>query len=352
MKIGVLLVAAVLVEFVTNASAAEKPTVEQLLTEYQKSIEKLTRFRIESIEKIWLTGSSDPRFKDNKDGYVGTTERTIYHDSSRSRYSRVDQLILNGLESKGRVVFEYLVGDYLDKRQALHTYWSDSRLAPQQAARLTLRLDDHVEPAPNIMGTSAILFGHYLLDGDRPLWNVMRDASTVELSPETEMVGGSPTWVVKSRGRFGQHVLWLDTKAGGLPRRIDIQKTAGDRVADIQLGVETSPSKRERRLRGAPQKKIFKEQHLTWDRIEIAEKQGMFVITAFESTNTTLKVKDDKEERETYKIEYRTSAIDFDPSTWPQNAFLPGVEIPNGTKVATKDGTSVVWENGNVRKAK
>lgn len=350
MKIAFPVVAAMNIVFIACAPAAEKPTAEQLLAEYQKSVEKPSRFRLETVEHQWKTGSSDERIKDNpakdnKDGYVGATERKICHDDSCWRFSTVATNVFTrrGVRTEHKSGIEYLVGDYLNRRQALHAQWYTSKEDLTEIAKLDVWLDDDVKESRRFLGTSAIVFGQTSTD-EPPLWDVMRDAKELELSSEMELVGGKPTYVVKSRGRFGQHTLWLDPQAGSLPRRIEIHKAHGDLFGNQTLGTE---------IAARFPKRILDEVHQSWYGIQIEEKNGISVITAFNSVSRRSRRIDDKEEKEQQRIEYRTTAVDFDPATWPADAFLPGVAIPNGTKVATRDlKASIVWIDGRVEKEK
>lgn len=344
---------------VASVFAADGPSAEQLLNAYQKSTEEITQFRIESSEKQWITGSSDRRFKDNRDDYVGVTERVICHDGPRWRFSstRTNRMTIGGSAAERKSGTEYLVGDYLQKRQALRAQWMSDPEDFTKMARLNVWLDDHNDDQIDVfLGTAEITIGHVQGDGDRPVWDVVRDGLELEVLPEMETVGGAATYVVRSRGRFGRHTLWLDPEAGGLPRRIEIDKQPGHLFSNTQLGVETTP-RSAKQAQGLPpgflKKRILEESHQLWDKIQIEKRQGIFVITAFDTaTRTTMRV-DDNVEKSVTRIEYRTSVVDLDPATWPPSAFLPRVEIPNGTRVTTRDPQApAVWIDGKVEKVK
>src|SRR5262249_15084364 len=74
------------------------------------------------------------------------------------------------------------------------------------------------------IGPRMVLFGRVSGDGGYPLWTILRESGSLELLPQTEIIDGSETYVVKSQGKFGEHRLWLDLACGGLPRRIEIKK--------------------------------------------------------------------------------------------------------------------------------
>ena len=47
-------------------------------------------------------------------------------------------------------------------------------------------------------------------DGGLPLWTVMGEDTKLELAPEPEKIAGVETWVLKSRGKYGEHKVWFD----------------------------------------------------------------------------------------------------------------------------------------------
>jgi hypothetical protein len=154
------------------------------------------------------------------------------------------------------------------------------------------------------------------------------------------------TYVVKSHGKFGTHTLWLDPEFGFLPRQIVVNKQGGHLFNEIQLGVEQSQSAP---LSAAPANYTIEEARDRIDSVQLGERQGHFVITAFDHLHErTVKHADSTKHRK-HRIEYRTQTIDFEQEAWPANAFQFAIDIPNGTRVRSSDQTkSYVWRDGMI----
>src|SRR5580765_7215418 len=103
-----------------------------------------------------------------------------------------------------------------------------------------------------------------------------------------ETVGGVTTNVLKSRGKFGEHKVWLDPAHGALPRRIEVHKRPGNLLNDEQLGTAGAPPKdadpqAESGSRRLPLPENPHSEYWTRiDKIQIEDQKGVFVITAYE----------------------------------------------------------------------
>jgi hypothetical protein len=177
------------------------------------------------------------------------------------------------------------------------------------------------------LGRSSLIFGRMQGDAGRPIWTVMAEAGSLELLPQTEMVGGVPTHVLKSKGKYGEHQVWLDPASGGLPRRIEVYKHPGNLLNDEQLGTAPAPDA-DVRERSAPARREYSRRI---DKIQIENKEGVFVVTGYEQEfSVTYADGKKRENRNEFKIE----SLDIDPAMFPENAFRFDIEVPNGTRAA------------------
>jgi len=183
------------------------------------------------------------------------------------------------------------------------------------------------------LGRYSVLFGRLSGDAGIPIWTIMREAESIDLLPTTEVVDGVETFVLKSRGKYGQHQVWLDPASGGLPRRIEIQKIAGNLFNDEQLGTNSAPDVEQaagRRLR-LPARREYSDRIY---KICVENKGRLFAITGFDD-EFSITYADGK--KQAGKKEYKVRALDVDPNPIPENALEFDVEIPNGTRVVVYD---------------
>lgn len=333
------------------AFADDRPSAKELLDRYEKAVARLSRVHIESVEKYYQKGDSDGRFKDNPDDPRSTEELTLFRDNSRWRILQrsTSRRTIQEKATDAKTSTETLIGEQL-------LYVSRAEALPSPGnVRVQAYLDATTDEADvyRRLGSRDMLFGVTYGDHFKPLWNVMRDASSLEVAPEMEVIGTVKTYVVKSQGRFGAHTLWLDPTNDCLPRRIEIHKRPGDTFDDFQLGVKRNPPElppaTKRQLPPIP---TLNESFWKWDNIHIERKNDIPVITAFEMTR---KSKFEKDVEIQSRIEYRITSVDFDLKVWPENAFQLSIEIPEGTAVFVRDvpveeRNSYVWMNGKVQK--
>lgn len=309
----------------SNLCGGERPTAAELLTAFEKSVEKLAHVRIE-----WdVKGRRGPN----------DVEVVIFRDGPRWK---TDRLLLpkgDPATRGGRVREQTLVGDELLKVSIRYDDNDTPRLSPLVVAFRT-RIAERTWLG---LGSASIIFGRTNGDAGYPLWTVVRESGSVELLPQTEIVNGVETFVIKSRGKFGDHQLWLDPASGGLPRRIEVHKHPGELLNDEQLGTKTTPespaqpdAKGRVPLRGLPPRN---ESWVRIDNIQIENQKGIFVITGFDEQGYTTYAGNKKVNsppKTGPKIEHRLRVV-VDPPEFPKDAFDFAVTIPNGTRVSLGD---------------
>jgi hypothetical protein len=344
------------------ALSAERLTAEDLLGAYQKSVEPFTRVHAEWTEKRASRQVGEDRTIDE------FHERTIFRDGSRWRVSDVNRQshTSNGMRREfvarsDLIIAEQLVNVFLmDTRdgkqvpveQGLQvSAWLDPRNAREAAAGARGAALDPGEMPWRAAGDAQILFGRFSGDAGQSIWKVMREASTLEVLPETEVLDGVETQVVKSRGKFGSHTLWLDSKCGCLPRRVEIIKKLGDLHDDYQFGSRIGQAEEPPRDPDKPPNQV-PDLRESWSKIEVTRienRDGLFVITAWNADGRIVRA-DGKTMGG--PVEYSVSRVNVKPETWPDNPFRPSIEIPNRTRVLPRDGLPGMeyeWVEGTIQ---
>ncbi len=181
-----------------------------------------------------------------------------------------------------------------------------------------------------------VLFGQLPLDIDRPLSDIMRTAGVTLQDPE--IIDGRETLVLKSRGPYGVHTIWLDPIENYLPRRILVEKAGRDSVG-------VTPLNELRISRGPRQTQLLAVEYEVSD-MAISHVKGNPVLTSFKSL-TTFHHSDHREHSR--RAEHVLSNIDFNPD--PSQLHVT-MQIPNGTRVrnedANEEAVEFVWEDGKV----
>lgn len=355
MRIAIFCLSVIVCLHAVAASAAEQHDAKQLLESFRTTVERMNGFRVEATLKKWSNRNATA---DEKEQLERTRQYTVFHRDYRWRVGMVQRpSALNAARSELTSGVEYLFDEFGSDKQSVHVQWA-SRVPddPPKLDHLSLMLmgRTHDEELPRYLAGLAAAFGYSDVDDGQPLWKVMQEAATLKVSPQMEPVADHQTLVVTSQGRFGTHTLWLDPEFGFLPRRIVIQKRPGDLLDKVQLGVEQSPASgiAPRVAPGLQRQPNFTVQECrdSFERIHLENKQGNFVITAFDHVQEKTVKYADRTERMQQRAEYRTQQFDFEPDHWPAKPFRPGFTIPDGTPVASRENPQqrFVWKNGKI----
>lgn len=337
----------------STASGGERPTVGELLAACQKSFERLARVRIECTETM-----TEPKLAGNG---VSEWKRdlTILREASRWKVDEIQRgkRQVDGQPAEFGFWHQTLVGDEVIQAQLFNPPPQDV----QQRPIVTAFRDAHTHRVWSILRLPRTIFGRLEGDGGLPLWTVMGEDTVLELFPEPEKIGHVETWILKSRGRYGEHKVWFDPANGGLPRRIEVRKQLGDLLNDEQLGSrapgEPGPTNPER---GQPQPPAArKDVFVQLDNIQIENKSGLFVMTAFDYRLRYQVIKTQKEIERREELRVRT--IDVDPKPGSEDAFQFDIKIPNELRVgiftnaplefgSARADTYEEWIDGKLRK--
>jgi hypothetical protein len=334
------------------ASADERPNSRELLKTFAKTVERLDGLHIEAVAKEWVKKEAVPdEGRNEKEMLSVTRPYSILRRDFRWRIGIVDQRTGGSGLTSG---VEYVFDEFLGKRQALHVQWARLGDDGAQLAHLAVLLPGEPErfQPSRYLGNAAALFGCFEGDEGVPIWKLMEDSASLELLEEPEMIGGHLTWVVKNRGPMGVHTLWLDPEFGCLPRQVTVNRRAGDRFDEIQLGVENAPSTRIPAGARIPARKSpnFTLQEVRQQiELKLQDDNKRYCISAFDQLVEKNVKYADHVEKVSYRTEFRTSLAKLHVEKWPDGAFLPGVSIPDGTPVRTvRQGEQHVWKNGTV----
>jgi hypothetical protein len=329
MRTAQVVLAALILARAGGVSAGDRPTAADLLSAYQTSVEKLSRVRIEGSESESRTGISTTWARDT----------TVIRDASRWKVNDVMKITVPASATRPKPWVQTsqtqtLAGcELIQANELLMTQLIDPNLDNPQANGVAAFLDDHSSRVWNNLGSTRVLFGRLDGDGGLPLWEIMGEDTALELLPETETIAGIETYVLTSRGKYGEHKVWFDPSSGGLPRRIEVQKHNGNLYDDEQLGSRTTQeagAKPEaKRPRTSP---VHRESAYIIDNIQIEKKAGVFLVTAFDHDSGH--VSEGGEKQPWRRRSYRLRAIDVDPEPWPEGTFRFDVKIPDGLILA------------------
>ena len=206
-----------------------------------------------------------------------------------------------------------------------------------------------LELAPVLnVGPDRALDGITLGGDNKSFAEIMRQASSLRLRAEMEIVSGRPTYVLEAETKYGRHILWIDAEAGFNPRRVTIRKTVGDFYNAAKVGDPPDPSPSTVRPPYPWCAKVGTE--LTVDSIEI-KKLGEAFVPVSARIVERIDYEDGQftEEICTYKRTHVSFNLDFDAM---KEAFL--ASIPDGTLVSFQDergrtGVRYEWFGRRVR---
>lgn len=346
-------------------AADDAPTAEKLLLLYEQSVRRLSPVHIEALEKIV------ERQGDGGRNATGTLKHTIFHDDWRwkiktdSHTSAPSRFSEKNVESDDR--HEYVVDDRL-----VDVSTTDLVDGKPPKARAAPGRNPAIQAFPGgqsqedaiwrNLNLARVLFGRLPGDARQPLWKVMRATGTLQVLLQPERTGDATTWIVKSRGKYGEHKVWFDPQAG-LPRRIKIRKGPEDLFDSLELRMLDGNFVRSLEVAQKPFRfstplddgntNILKEWTYRIDDVKIESKGGVPVLVSFERT-TKCVYEDGREVPDRHSLQ--VSDVDFDRANWPGNAFRLWIEIPEGypVPVTGEDGkydrSRYEWRQGGIRK--
>lgn len=195
------------------------------------------------------------------------------------------------------------------------------RLVLTPTARVALRTGEESDSAPVAKPAAEhearafaldLLHGGEALDGYlagdlQPLPQVLREAKSVKVRPETEVVGDTPCVVVEATSKHGLYTLWLDESDDATLRKAEVVKNNGDQYKDLpKLGKMT--------VDGAPVRRT----HFTMDNVAVEKINGKSVpVSARMETTYTL----NDGRTQTIRREHTRSGMDLDPDFVAIGAF-------------------------------
>ena len=188
------------------------------------------------------------------------------------------------------------------------------------------------------VGPGRCLDGFGYGDAGKSIVEIVSEATSLQLRPKPEEVGGYLTHVLEADTKYGTYTLWIDTQHGYNPRRIEVFKSKGHLYHDTELGLDSAK----------PNDRASAE--LVIDNVEISKIGGSYIPTAARISRRTIYV-DGQSEKEINM--YKRENVDLDPNVDEfSKSFFAG--IPDGTSVVDlgdrgSPGTKYEWIKGEVR---
>lgn len=371
---GGLIAATLLLTIVPRIVADERPSPEQLLLQYEQAVGRMATVHLEAVEKTleknnMINGGSmtaivkmaifhdDWRWKIKSDNrHVAKNGARGFANESRSEFILKDQLLTASMSDSINGQLQPVVsgGGFRDNPSV--TAFPGGKAMEYRAWR--------------DLSSARVLFGRLPGTANQSLWQVLRDAR-LAVRPEPEMVGRARTWVLESRGKFGQHSVCLDAEHPGVPRKVEIKKECDDSYDGLTLkeldgtflygtGYARKPQTPRRPPPGfgrnlpEPKSAVLKEWTCRVDDVEIEVKQGVPVVLAFQYAEDFLF---DDGRHEPDRRSLRVDKVEFDRERWPADAFEFWINVPDGHNVTVFleangkiDEGPYEWWKGKVRK--
>lgn len=195
------------------------------------------------------------------------------------------------------------------------------RLVLTPTTRVALRTGEESDAAPVAKPAAEhearafaldLLHGGEALDGYlagdlEPLPQVLREAKSVKVRPETEVVGDTPCVVVEATSKHGLYTLWLDESDDATLRKAEVVKNNGDQYKDLpKLGKMTVDGASVRRTQ------------FTMDNVAVEKINGKSVPVSARM-ETTYTLSDGR--TQTIRREHTRSGMDLDPDFVAIGAF-------------------------------
>lgn len=195
------------------------------------------------------------------------------------------------------------------------------RLVMTPTTRVALRTGEESDTAPVARPAAEhearafaldLLHGGEALDGYlagdlEPLPQVLREAKSVKVRPETEVVGDTPCVVVEATSKHGLYTLWLDESDDATLRKAEVVKNNGDQYKDLpKLGKMTVDGASVRRTQ------------FTMDNVAVEKINGKSVPVSARM-ETTYTLSDGR--TQTVSREHTRSGMDLDPDFVAIGAF-------------------------------
>ncbi|MBS0207140.1 MAG: hypothetical protein JSS49_30050 [Planctomycetes bacterium] len=323
---------------------AETASRRQVLQKWEQTASTLSRVKLHGVIQINA---------DYADGHnEGKIEVAINRDHSNWRVTQESSGTqqLNGEPVPYGGIVERIFGEtYLD----LHVIQvgNGSELPYEKRLNIDARIEDVANAAKihAYLRSLNVLFGYAAATEGQFYWHLLQKENADE-ELATELIEGHETVVISSHGDYGKHTVWLDPACGALPRRIVIEKQAGDlsyknRRLGGGDGEKAAPSKRKRR-----QQSVTESLTLEYDKFALETRGDAFVISGFQFTSRKKSTGRDDALVELESIQL--DRIDIPTAPLPASDFAPTIAIPERTAVLVSNAPAIKyeWRNGELQK--
>lgn len=294
---------------------AEQPSADELISEYEKSLSALAR-SVYEIETNMVIETAQP----TENPTCMVRKASVRRDGERWDVVAEDRYTFKSGEQPP-IISHY--GGILDERSI--SYESDGNEPPERIdVDSDFKRGKHRARA--CLAGGMIAEGYLFEDGGVRLPDILRSSLSLQVRKDKQDIDGHPTYVLESRGEYGDVTVWLDPNYGFHPRRIESHKSGDDLLDGKPLAS------------GRPNNEIFPrellhEYSIVVEPVKIDQIEGTFVITGADITESWT-----FSSGEVVRISYdfKLSKIDMNPDFNALKAFVE-IKVPDGTPAYDQD---------------
>lgn len=319
--------------WLTSLQAGEL-TANQLVDAYAESVSRVDKAKFDVVAKRSYYGPTAPN------GYViGDTRLKVWRDGDRMRMvrSETNRRRINGKDVSGQISDEWL---FPGKGFVLV-----NKDPATGAIRGTLaRLDGSAEEVRRKYSgfVHSPILGHFFNDSSL-LPEVLRDSS---LSMRAEHTDGIELHVLESVGKWGRHLLWLDSSRGHTLMKIEQRKGPADWVVEGRSLKSFPPISGNEMFPAASRQAVTRILRTT--RVERVGNQ--FFITAFILDEA---YEFDNGQQVSIRTDVELQRFELGLDIAKADPFSIGSPVPDGSSVNVEnlEGISFEWRDGKIVKS-
>lgn len=308
------------------AATSRQVDVSEVLDRYDAAQAKLVSFSAKGITTVEAIGQNSTSFSYTESLFHTDGARVHHQYSQWRRLSSKDtpRTASNGAQRAylwdGRSSFEYRKEKDFD-------------------GRLFIAGNDDLRKGMVAIGYGgAPLMGIFHADHD-PVGTILRDAGTISLRPQRELVGSSSCFVIDAVTDHGRYAVWIDPDHGYNVAKAEVHKKEGDMAWGKPLGwIGNVDNLALRGRKPEPYTSI----HFSLENVVFRKIAGVWVPLEADYESTASR----KGSTSTIKTHYHCTEMQLNPDFDRIGAFVP--DIPNETRtyVLETQGITYKWQDG------